>query len=274
MHFAHALPWWLAVVLAAAIAALAFLQYRRPLAPLSRAQHGVLVGLRVVTLVVLVLFLFRPIVILPPSAPRDAVVPILVDASRSMRINDADGQTRLARAIALVKSDLLPKVRDHFVPELYTVGDTLTPLQPATLDRVGANARRTDLAGALTAIRDRYRGQRVAGVVLVSDGGDTGGTTAAASGASTSGGAAADGPAVFAVGVGAADGLRDREVLGIAAGDPRIDRASVDVHVSVLSAGYGRAPFQLRLLANGRPIDTRRVAPPADGSPIDEVFTV
>src|SRR5262249_15034958 len=155
IHFAHALPWWLAIVLAAGVGAAAFLQYRRPLAPLSRAQHAGLVALRVVTLAALVLFLFRPIVILPPSAARDAIVPILLDASRSMRIGDADGQTRLARAIALVKSDLLPKVGGHFVPELYTIGDGLSPLQATALDRVGANARRTDLSGALAAIRDR-----------------------------------------------------------------------------------------------------------------------
>src|SRR5436190_2131099 len=160
MHFAHPLPWWLAIVLAAGVAALAFLQYRRPLSPLSRVQHGVLVALRVLTLAVLVLFLFRPIVTLPPSAPRDAVVPILVDASRSMRINDADGQTRVARALALVKTELLPKVAGHFVPELFRVGDTLSPVQPAVLDRVGANARRTNCACWRMGVRSTRAGSR------------------------------------------------------------------------------------------------------------------
>ncbi len=56
--------------------------------------------------------------------------------------------------------------------------------------------------------------------------------------------------------------------------DPRIGQATVDLHVSVVSFGYGRAPFQLRVLENGRAIDSRRIVPPADGSPIDEVFTV
>lgn len=267
MHFAHALPWWLAVALAAAIGAAAFVQYRRPLAPLSPLQRGLLAGLRVLTLAALVFFLFRPIVVLPPASPRDAVVPILVDSSRSMRIADADGQPRLARAASLVKTELLPKIGGVFTPELYTIGDTVSPLQPAALDRLGANARRTDLAGTLAAIRDRYRGQRVAGVVLLSDGGDT-------SGSSGSGQSDADGPPVFAIGLGSPDGLHDREVLGIAAGDPRIDRASVDLHVTVTSVGYGREPFQLRVLANGRPLETRRITPTADGSPIDEVFTV
>src|SRR5450432_3411663 len=39
MHFAYPLPWWLAVILAAAIGAAAFVEYRRPLSPLTSAQR-------------------------------------------------------------------------------------------------------------------------------------------------------------------------------------------------------------------------------------------
>ncbi|HEV3061879.1 MAG TPA: hypothetical protein VGY48_26760 [Vicinamibacterales bacterium] len=266
MHLAYPLPWWLAALITAGIAGAAYVQYRRPLAPLSRTQHGLLVALRVLALVALALFLFRPIAILPPSGSRDAIVPVLVDTSRSMRINDADGQSRLARATATLKTDMLPELSRHFVTDVFSVGDRVAPVAVPAIDQLGANGRRTDLAGALAAIRDRYRGQRVAGILLLTDGGDTGGGEALEQGG--------EGPPVFAIGVGAPDGLHDREVLGVAAGDPRIDRASVDVHVSAVSAGFGRTPFPLRLLANGRLLETRRVAPPADGSPVDEVFTV
>jgi uncharacterized membrane protein len=79
---------------------------------------------------------------------------------------------------------------------------------------------------------------------------------------------------VFAIGIGSPDGPRDREVLGVTAGDPRLDQSSVDLHVSAVSTGFGRMPFTLRVLGNGQLLDTRRVVPPADGSPIDETFTV
>jgi uncharacterized membrane protein len=266
MHFAYPLPWWLAILLAAAIGAVAFAEYRRPLSPLTRAQRGVLVGLRVLALAALVLFLFRPIVNLPPTGARDAIVPVLVDVSRSMRLADADGQTRLARATALLKTELGPALASHFVTELYTVGNGLTP---GTIEGLTADARRTDLSGALTAVRERYRGQRVAGIVVLSDGGDTG-----KSGGSGGSSGDADGPPVFAIGIGSPDGPRDREVLGITAGDPHLDQASVDLHVTAASSGFGRTPFELRVLANGQVLDTRRIVPPADGSPIDEMFTV
>src|SRR3954470_10753811 len=280
MHFAYSFPWWLAVLLAAAIAAVVYGEYRRPLSPLSRRLRGVLVALRVLALVILVLCLFRPVAILPPAGTRDAVVPILVDTSRSMRLGDADGQARLARAAALLKNELGPALTAHFTTEIYTVGEALAP---GKVDALSADARRSDLAGALASIRERVRGQRVAGIILLSDGGDTGAAHAAgAPGSSRSdrseglGRSAADagGPPVFAVGIGSPDGPRDREVLGISTGDPRLDHASVDLHVSASSTGFGRAPFTLRVLRNGQVLDTRRIVPPADGSPVDQTFTV
>ena len=270
MHFAHPLPWPLAVVLATAVAAAAYVEYRRPLSPLTRVQRAVLAGLRAAVLLALVLFLFRPIVFLPPGGLRDAVVPILIDASRSMRLGDADGQPRLTRAIALVKTDLLPPLAQHVATEVYRVGDGLTP---SSLDHLSPDAPRTDLAGALASIRERYRGQRVAGIIVVSDGGDTGaGGPGGSRGSGASGGFG--GPPVYAIGVGSPDGPGDREVLGLVAGDPQLDQAKVDLHVTAVSSGFGRTPFSLRLLANGQAIETRRLVPTADGSPIDELFTV
>lgn len=264
MHFASPMPWWLAVLVAAAIAGLAFFSYRRPLVPLSASQRAVLIALRGLALTAVVLFLCRPIVTSPPSSARDVVVPILVDVSRSMRVADEQGGSRIARAAELVQRELLPRLSPEFKLELHGVGETLTPTAP---DRLNADARQSDLTGALAAVRERYRGRPVAGIVIVSDGGDTGRPAAPDLGAD---------PAVpvFAIGVGSPQGVRDREVLGVTAGDPRLDQASVDLHVSAVSHQYGRAPFQLRILANGRLLESRQVTPAADGSPVDAIFTV
>jgi len=283
VHFAYPFPWWLALALAAGVAAAAFAQYHRPLASLTPVQHGTLVAVRVLSLVTLVLFLFRPMIVLPPSSVRNAVVPVLIDTSRSMRVQDAEAaapaseaRSRVVQAAALLKTSLLPAIGATFVIDLYAIGDAVSGLPPAGLDRLGANARRTELTAALAAIRDRYRGQRVPGIVVLSDGGDTG-TPGAASRVGTSDGEgdgrSSDGPAVYAIGIGSTD-IRDREVLAVTAGDPRIDRAAVDLHVSAVSYGFGRSPFVIRLLANGRVLESRRVTPRGDGSPIDETFSI
>ena len=270
MQFAHPLPWWLALLIAAAILLSTFLAYRRPLARLERRQHALLVGLRIGALAALVLFLFRPVLLLPPADSRGAIVPVLVDVSRSMRLTDAGpalspskgSESRLARAAALVKTQLVPELSTQFDVVIQQMGDQVAP---ASLDGLHADARRSDLRTSLDAVRERYRGQQVAAIVVVSDGGDT---SPAASDPAVAG------PPVYTIGVGAADGLKDREIIGAAIGDPKIDQSSVDLRVSAVSSGFGRTPFQLRLLANGVVVDTRRVVPQADGSPIDERFTV
>lgn len=264
MQFASPLPWWAAVLVGAIIAGAAYWSYRRPLTPLSTAQRATLTALRALALAALVFFLCRPVVLRPPAADPDLIVPVLVDVSRSMRVPDAGGQTRIARAAELVRRELLPALSGSFTPEVYTVGESWTAASTDMLDTLAADARHSNLTVAVDAIRERYRGRRVAGVIVVSDGGNTGTAAAASEG----------GPAVFAIGVGSSDGPPDREVVGITAGDPRVGQSSVDLRVSAVSRGYGRSPYQLRILGNGRLLESRTITPAADGSPVEEVFTV
>jgi hypothetical protein len=196
-------------LVALGLAGAALYSYRQPLVPLTRLQRGVLGGLRALTLVAVFLFACRPIVLRPPAVTGDVIVPVLVDASRSMRVPDADGQTRIAAARQLVESRLLPSLSRIGRVELFRIGEGLVESSAANLT---ADARRSDIAGGVTAARERFRGRRVAGVIVVSDGGDT------AQGGSEAAGRA--GAPVFAIGVGAATGVPDREVVGMTAGDP------------------------------------------------------
>ncbi len=261
MHFASPLAWWVAVAVAAAIASVAYFSYRRPLVPLSQTERSLLSGLRALVLATLVFFLCRPIVLTPPSAVRP-IVAVLVDVSHSMRIADADGRPRIEQATELLRNELLPALSSQFRLELYSVGEGSAA---TTIDRLGADARQSDLSGALATVRERSGGLPVSGIVILSDGGDTGQQDPAPDGT---------GPPVFTVGIGSAQGPTDREVVGITAGDARLDQASVDIHVSAVSRRLGRAPFQLRLLADGRLLETRTVIPASEWSPVEEVFTV
>jgi hypothetical protein len=263
MSFAAPLPWWLTVLVAAVIGGVAYLSYRRPVAPLSAAKRTTLVALRVLALAAIVALLCRPMARVPAAAG-EVAVPVLVDVSRSMRVADVNGSTRLTHAVQVVERDLLPSLAGRFKPDVFAVGDAVVP---SGIDGLSARARRSDLTTALASIRTRYRGQPVAGIVLLSDGADT-------TQVSQEEQAGAAGPPVFTVGLGDPQGLPDREVLTMVAGDPRLDQATVDLHVSSVSRGFGRTPFELRVLANGRLLETRRVTAAVDGSPIDSVFTV
>ncbi len=116
-------------------------------------------------------------------------------------------------------------------------------------------------------MKERYRGRSIAGIVILTDGADTGQDQAP----EISRGASIP---IYPVGVGSAAGPPDREVIGLSAGDPRLDAATVDLRVTAVSRGFGRDPFQVRVLADGRLLESRRAVPAADGSPVDLEFTV
>lgn len=231
--------------------------------PLTPAQRSFLVALRALTFIAALLLVLRPVVLLPPASAGQVVIPVLVDASRSMRVADADGSTRIDRARQMLTSTLIPELSKLGTVEVFRVGDALAEASPASL---AADERRTDLSGAIASARERFRGSRVAGIVVLSDGADTG------QGAGDVG--TRPGAPVYAVGIGSPEGVPDREITGMTAGDPRIDQAMVDLHVTAVQSGFGRQPFTLRLIANGRLVESRRVTPLADGTPSDQTFTV
>ena len=268
MQFATALPWWMLLLVTIAIVALAWGAYARPVVPIAPAHRASLVALRAFTLLFLVACLLRPVRVMPPTSESDAVVPVLLDVSRSMRLPDADGRPRIDAARDLVRQKVAAALAGRFQTEVWTFGDTLARAQS---DLVTPEARSSDLSGALRAVRERYRERKVAGILIVSDGGDTGAQDASASVDDA-------GIPVFTVGVGSGSVTPDFEVLDVAAGEAALTDSSVDLTVSAVSrlaaGSRDRRPFQVRVLENGRQVDVRTVTPAASDSPLREVFTV
>ena len=271
MRFAVALPWWGYLAAFAAALVLGWLAYARVPVMLPLRRRIGLSALRALTLTLLIVILLRPVVMVPPAAANNSLLPVLVDVSRSMRLRDPstslgatdDGPARIERAQALVK-DLQAELGKEYRLEILTFGDTLAAAPD--VDRLSATARRSDLSGAIADLAERYRHQRLAGVVVLSDGGDTAPQESGE-------GRAIDAP-IMTIGIGSAAAPRDREVVNLTAGEPLLPGASIDVSVSATSNGFGTEPIELRVSANGRPLEVRRLTPSKDGAPVHAVFTV
>jgi uncharacterized membrane protein len=261
MRFAVALPWWgyaLAFGLALLLACLA---YSRVAIALTRRQRVLLVTLRALALVTIVAALLRPVSIAPSDEPGRRLVPVLVDVSRSMGVADEAGETRLARARA-VAGEVARQLGPAYRTELLSFGDAVARVKP---DDLSPTARRSELTAAVEETLDRYRHDAVAGVVVLSDGGDTSGRSLEPGRATAA--------RVFPIGIGSG-ALRDRAVLNLTAGEAVLPGAAIDLSVTAVSRGFGTGPLDVRLSANGRPVEVRRVAPAADGAPLHQVFTV
>jgi hypothetical protein len=196
--FANPLPAWALLGAIGAAIAVAWLAYRR--VPIARQRRFGLSALRLVTLLWILLCLMRPMVRAADTGSRDAIVAVLVDGSRSMGLADVNGARRIDRARELVAGSLLPALSSRFHPEVLQFGERLSAVAPAQL---AAADRRTELGAALKGVRDRYRGRPIAGVVLLTDGGDNGSVDAAS--------AAATALAGDAIGIGPRTAARARE---------------------------------------------------------------
>jgi uncharacterized membrane protein len=218
-----------------------------------------LVGLRALAWALLIFCLLRPVALAPPTRASDAVVSILVDASRSMTLTDAASATRFdaaRRTAASVAAALDPS----FSVETLALGDTLAPFGEATTP----TGRRSDLRAAIAAVRDRHAGRPLAAVVLVSDGVDT----------SAPGAAEYRLPPVFTVGVGAPEAPPDREVMAVDVGDAVLTDSVVELSATLAARGFHGDPVEVRVVENGRAVQIRRVRLPADGTPQTERFRV
>lgn len=271
MRFAVVLPWWGYALAFGAAIALGWLAYARVPVKLTAGQRAGLRALRALTLMLLIAILLRPIVMVPPAVANNSLLPVLIDVSRSMRLNDpsttlgagSDGPTRLEQAKQTVR-DLQAQLGREYRIEVLSFGDSLASV--TDLDRLSATARRSDLSGAIADLADRYQHDRLAGVIVLSDGGDTASQEARES--------SRIGAPVLTVGIGSAATPRDREIVNLTAGEPLLPGASIDVSVSATSAGYGTDPVEVRISANGRPLEVRRLTPSSDGAPVHTVFTV
>jgi uncharacterized membrane protein len=260
VRFANPLPWWGLLPLLSLVAWVSARAWREA-GPLPLARRVTMTGLRAAVLLALLALVMRPVTIQPAVASRDAVVAILVDASRSMQLRDgAGGGTRAEEAVDLVRRRVLPALDGRVAVETLRFGERL---EPTDLAQFEAGDARSDLAAALRDLTGRLQGRSLAGIVVVSDGAV----------AEPAPGVPAAAP-VFAVGTGSPDIARDREVSGATIGDPSVAESVLDLTATVVSHGYADAAFDVRLLEDGRPAGVRRVRPIAGGAPVQVTFRV
>jgi len=262
VRFAVTLPWWGYLLAFGGAGVLAWLAYARVPVRLQPGQRATLTLLRAITLILLIVILLRPVVMVPPAAASNSLLPILVDMSRSMRLSEA-GVSRFQRAQTIAR-DLQTKLAAEYRIEVLTFGESVAAV--TDLARLAPTARRSDLSGAMADVAERYRSNRVAGVIVLSDGGDTSPHEARRHEAISA--------PVITVGIGSPEVARDREVVNLTVGEPLLPGASIDLSVSATSVGFGTEPVEIRVSANGRPVDTRRVTPSVEGAPVHAIFTV
>ncbi len=248
-----------AVVLAALAVAMLYLRVRGRTLP----QRATLAALRIGALAVLGLCLLRPQLVLSTVVPQQNHVALLVDDSRSMRIADG-GEARAAavqRALA-PEGALLQALGERFRVRQYAFAEATRRLDDAgALTFAG---ERTRLAPALDRARTELASLPVAGIVVVSDGGESDGAALTESLLALR----AAGTPVYAVGVGRAHIDRDIELSRAGAPAEALQGARLAADLIVAQRGYAGQRVDVTVEDDGRIVAQQAIELPRDGEPM------
>ena len=191
------------------------------------------------------LALLRPVWVEASGREEPGVLAILVDDSRSMSVIE-DGVARseqVAQALAQAKVGRT---------EVFTFGTQLGAGDLRSYDQSGS-----DLGGALQALRERYAGERLAGVVVITDGVVRGGLRERIASAGVTP-IELPGPLTLYQ-IGQAEELSDLAVSSIASGGYAFQKAPFEISAGIQGAGYAGRPVPVSLPEDGKVIQTQTV---------------
>lgn len=169
-------PRWILLLSIVGLAVLLFSAYDlKDLKPLRRAT---LIGLRGLVYGLAVLLLLEPALDLRQISKVQNHVAVLVDTSQTMELGaDESETTRYERVLSALRE--LSPTFDHLSADhhfdFYLYGDALELTSLAALSQLTPRARSADLTAALEQVREEYAGRDLGGVIVLSDGIDTGG---------------------------------------------------------------------------------------------------
>lgn len=139
----------------------------------NRAK-AISLGLRIPALCLLFVPLFEPVLVMPDVVPDENFVAILIDDSESMQITDGVlGETRLDDLQHLLMDDqggIIAPLAEHFKVRYYAFSDGATRLDSAHF--ASGRGQNTNLTTALDRVMSDFKGVPLAGLVVLTDGGD------------------------------------------------------------------------------------------------------
>ncbi|MGC4032740.1 MAG: hypothetical protein QM754_13615 [Tepidisphaeraceae bacterium] len=263
---------WNAALIVLGIALVVYV-YRR-----DGRSRGVRVGLATLRLLLIglvIVLLNRPTVTLTQSRVEPSVLAIAVDDSLSMRVPDVEeGDHRVPRleAVTRLLSDrdaaVVKALAGRHQLKWYKFDADAAALPASTtqpVPKVEATGGNTQVATSVRTILRDLQGQRLAGVVVLTDGRDMPQQSLAA---------AIDevkdyGAPVYAVPVGSDGPPRNVEVQSVSVEDAVFAGEIANVKASIKAVGMNGQPVVVRLKdkATGKPIID------AEGKPVERVFT-
>lgn len=265
--------WLGGAILLAVVALVAIVWSYRRSGPVSwlRIVAG---ALKIVGIVALAACLIEPLFTGTRPRPGSNLFLVVADNSRSLQLSDK-GQTRSRGAIMqeYLKDDAswLARLGQDFDVRRYVFDTNLRSVK--AFDELNLDGDSSTLKSSLTALKDRFRSQPIAGVLLLSDGNATDLNELTAETATGQTVDAQGMPPVYPVLVGAESDLTDLSVTHVAVSQTNFEAAPVTITATVEGRALPGRKIGLRLLDEAeKEIERCEVDNPVEGKSVVERF--
>jgi uncharacterized membrane protein len=227
----------------------------------TRRDRWILSALRVASLVVLGLCLFRPMLLLSDAIPQRNFVAVVLDDSKSMTIADGGGKQRAAFEVGTFapESTLLTELRKKFQVRVFRMNASAERIE--STKGLTFAAQQTHIGDAVERVRQELESVPVSGVVLVTDGADN---SRAPIGDQLLSLRARSIP-VFTVGVGEERFNKDIEIRRVEAPHSVMRGSAVAADILVRQRGYSGRRLPLVVEDGGRIVAADTITMPNDG---------
>ncbi len=254
MRFTYLWPWWAVALGLAIMAGITVYGYLRLNRPLSQRFRVLLISLRILAALVLLICLLEPVLIERKDITPPTNLLVLADTSQSMQLKDVELADQSSTRLDLVNrilfnpaSRFLPSLTDRFDVHLYRFDKQPHQISGETslLDAVGGL---TDIATSIDDASKEWRGQLLAGVVLLTDGAHNASTSLIEKMTETQ-------IPIYAIGVGDPEPPRDLKLSRVEVSPVAYTEHDVPIRVTVHHTGYSGSQTRVSLMMDNQVVD-------------------
>ncbi|MGQ9607761.1 MAG: glutamine amidotransferase [bacterium] len=244
MQISFSFQWWLALVFfIPAIGIITFFYFRID-KPLRGYTRFILITLRSIAIGLMLFCLLEPIIIAQQEIQKKGNLLILVDDSQSMSIKDQAGDTRIESIKKILNNETvsnknnISELSKRFNVRLYKFTSSATNVEKFSLNADGSF---TDIGNSLTKAIREWRGQPIAGVMLITDGANNAGVDPVTI-------AQQSGIPIYTVGVGSTTSSKDIQINRVEANPIAYVDHVLPIKVSIKSKGYDGKEIRVSLI--------------------------
>lgn len=256
---------WPAISLAAAALVALLVAYAWTSSPTwLRAACGLL---KAAAVLLLAICLVEPMFSGTRPRPGDNLFLVVADNSRSLQLADRGaGRSRgaIMQAELSDKSSWLTRLAQDFDVRRYTFDTALHPVHD--FSGLTLEGEASTLAASMDSLRERFRGQPVAGILLLSDGNATDILTRS--------GSEEDAPPIYPVALASDAEAVDLSVTQLAVSQTNFDAAPVTIAAEFAAQSLGQRQVVVRVLDEAGKELQRRTLAAGEGQPLAQRFLI